>query len=110
MVLEAQLRICPGWGVGEGSGPSLGSPPAGFSWGVGSSAFQTEGAWDQHGKGPSIWDTFTHSGKGNVLGDETADVACNSYYKVQVSNGCACACVTEHHLARAGRDILGEPT
>lgn len=89
--------------MGEGSGPSLGSPPAGFSWGVGSSAFQTEGAWDQHGKGPSIWDTFTHSGKGNVLGDETADVACNSYYKVQVSDGCACACVTEYHLARAGR-------
>ncbi|XP_003121790.4 lactase-like protein [Sus scrofa] len=60
-----------------------GNFPLGFSWGVGSSAFQTEGAWDQDGKGPSIWDAFTHSRKGNVLGDETADVACNSYYKVQ---------------------------
>ncbi|KAB1277499.1 Lactase-like protein [Camelus dromedarius] len=60
-----------------------GTFPLGFSWGVGSSAFQTEGAWDQDGKGPSIWDAFTHSGKGNVLGDETADVACNGYYKVQ---------------------------
>ncbi|GAB5572347.1 lactase-like protein isoform X2 [Prionailurus iriomotensis] len=54
-----------------------------FSWGAGSSAFQTEGAWDQDGKGPSIWDAFTHSGKGKVLGDETADVACDGYYKVQ---------------------------
>ncbi|KAM5341104.1 lactase-like protein isoform 2-T3 [Glossophaga mutica] len=60
-----------------------GTFPLGFSWGVGSSAFQTEGAWDEEGKGPSIWDAFTHSGKGKVLGDETADVACNSYYKVQ---------------------------
>ncbi|XP_040825502.1 lactase-like protein [Ochotona curzoniae] len=60
-----------------------GTFPAGFSWGVGSSAYQTEGAWDQDGKGPSIWDAFTHSGKGKVLGDDTADVACDSYYKVQ---------------------------
>uniref|UniRef100_A0A5F5Q3Y0 Cytosolic beta-glucosidase n=2 Tax=Equus caballus TaxID=9796 RepID=A0A5F5Q3Y0_HORSE len=60
-----------------------GTFPLGFSWGVGSSAFQTEGAWDQDGKGPSIWDVFTHRRKGKVLGDETADVACNGYYKVQ---------------------------
>ena len=72
----------------ESPEPSSGSLLAGFSWGVGSSAFQTEGAWDQDGKGPSIWDAFTHSGKGKVLGDETADVACNGYYKVQVSEGC----------------------
>ncbi|MBZ3891186.1 Lactase-like protein [Sciurus carolinensis] len=60
-----------------------GTFPPGFSWGVGSSAYQTEGAWDQDGKGPSIWDAFTHSGKGKVLGDETADTACDGYYKVQ---------------------------
>lgn len=54
---------------------------------MGSSAFQTEGAWDQDGKGPSIWDAFTHSGKGKVLGEETADVACNGYYRIQVSKG-----------------------
>lgn len=71
---------------------SLPPTPAGFSWGVGSSAYQTEGAWDQDGKGPSIWDAFTHSGKGKVLGDDTADVACDSYYKVQVSGGGAGAC------------------
>lgn len=63
---------------------------------MGSSAFQTEGAWDQDGKGPSIWDAFTHSGKGKVLGEETADVACNGYYRVQVSEGCACGWVLEH--------------
>ncbi|XP_060240914.1 lactase-like protein isoform X2 [Meriones unguiculatus] len=59
-----------------------GTFPPGFSWGVGSSAYQTEGAWDQDGKGPSIWDAFTHGGKGQVPAD-TADAACDSYYKVQ---------------------------
>nr|XP_042137038.1 lactase-like protein isoform X5 [Peromyscus maniculatus bairdii] len=60
-----------------------GTFPPGFSWGVGSSAYQTEGAWDQDGKGPSIWDAFTHGRKGQVLGDDTADAACDSYYQVQ---------------------------
>ncbi|KAH0520372.1 Lactase-like protein [Microtus ochrogaster] len=60
-----------------------GTFPPGFSWGVGSSAYQTEGAWDQDGKGPSIWDAFTHSGEGRVLGADTADAACDSYYRVQ---------------------------
>lgn len=54
---------------------------------MGSSAYQTEDAWDQDGKGPSIWDTFTHGRKGQVLGGDTADSACDSYYKLQVSEG-----------------------
>ncbi|XP_007537683.1 lactase-like protein [Erinaceus europaeus] len=59
-----------------------GSFPQGFSWGVGSSAFQTEGAWEQDSKGPSVWDTFTLSGRGRAPGD-TAEVACDSYHRVQ---------------------------
>uniref|UniRef100_A0A3Q2CVA5 Klotho beta n=1 Tax=Cyprinodon variegatus TaxID=28743 RepID=A0A3Q2CVA5_CYPVA len=45
-----------------------------FLWGSGTSAFQTEGAWNQDGKGVSIWDYFTHSSD-----SETADVASDSY-------------------------------
>ncbi|XP_060115728.1 lactase-like protein isoform X1 [Heteronotia binoei] len=56
--------------------------PKGFLWGVGSSACQTEGAWDKAGKGPSIWDAFGHQG-GKVFMNHTADSACESYYKIK---------------------------
>ncbi|XP_028272220.1 beta-klotho isoform X2 [Parambassis ranga] len=49
--------------------------PSGFMWGTGTSAFQTEGAWNQDGKGTSVWDHFTHSHSTS----ETADVASDSY-------------------------------
>ncbi|XP_056295385.1 beta-klotho [Pseudoliparis swirei] len=53
--------------------------PSGFLWGSGTSAFQTEGSWDQVGKGPSIWDHFTHSNVRDELATETANVASDSY-------------------------------
>lgn len=45
-----------------------------FTWGVATSAYQTEGAWNTYGKGASIWDTFTNAkkfqkGNGNVAID-----------------------------------------
>uniref|UniRef100_A0A3B5KZG3 Klotho beta n=1 Tax=Xiphophorus couchianus TaxID=32473 RepID=A0A3B5KZG3_9TELE len=53
--------------------------PPGFIWGSGTSAFQNEGAWNQHGKGVSIWDHFTHSSTSDYFPRETADVASDSY-------------------------------
>ncbi|MED6234924.1 hypothetical protein ATANTOWER_008341 [Ataeniobius toweri] len=53
--------------------------PPGFLWGSGTSAFQTEGAWNQDGKGISIWDHFTHSSVSDRFQRETADVASDSY-------------------------------
>uniref|UniRef100_A0A3Q2R1W8 Klotho beta n=1 Tax=Fundulus heteroclitus TaxID=8078 RepID=A0A3Q2R1W8_FUNHE len=53
--------------------------PQGFLWGSGTSAFQTEGAWNQDGKGVSIWDRFTHSSARDPFPKETADVASDSY-------------------------------
>lgn len=41
------------------------------------SCFET-GGWNVDGKGPSIWDTFTHQ-KGKIFQDQTGDRACNSY-------------------------------
>jgi beta-glucosidase len=53
--------------------------PDGFLWGAATAAYQIEGAPDADGKGPSIWDTFTHS-PGTTHHGDTGDVACDSYY------------------------------
>ena len=49
-----------------------------FHWGVSTSAYQIEGAFDADGKGPSIWDYFT-SQKGNIWKNHHGRDACNFY-------------------------------
>lgn len=58
-----------------------GTFPKDFAWGVATASYQIEGAWDEDGKGVSIWDTFTHEGRSFEKQD--ADVACDSYHKIQ---------------------------
>lgn len=55
--------------------------PENFLWGTACAAFQCEGAWDEDGKGPSIWDVFCHS-PGHVKNRDTGDVACDSYHQL----------------------------
>jgi beta-glucosidase len=55
--------------------------PAGFVWGVATSAYQVEGAVHEDGRGPSIWDTFSHT-PGNIKGGVNADVASDHYHRV----------------------------
>jgi beta-glucosidase len=54
--------------------------PDGFLWGASTAAYQIEGAVREDGRGPSIWDAFTHL-PGNILGDDTGDVACDHYHR-----------------------------
>jgi len=52
--------------------------PPDFVFGTATAAFQVEGSPHADGKGPSIWDVFTHT-PGKVRGGQTADAACNTY-------------------------------
>jgi beta-glucosidase len=54
--------------------------PDGFLWGAATAAYQIEGAPDADGKGPSIWDTFSHT-PGKTYHGDTGDVACDSYHR-----------------------------
>ncbi len=60
------------------SGPGAEFPP-GFLWGVGTAAYQIEGAYDQGGRKPSIWDVFSHT-PGKTVDGATGDVACDDYH------------------------------
>ncbi len=54
--------------------------PKGFIWGAATASYQIEGAWDEEGKGESIWDRFSHT-PGKVYNGDTGDVACDHFHR-----------------------------
>jgi beta-glucosidase len=54
--------------------------PEGFTWGAATAAYQVEGAASADGKGPSVWDVFSHTPR-KVRGGDTGDIACDSYHR-----------------------------
>lgn len=51
-----------------------------FVWGSATASFQVEGAWNEDGKQPSIWDVFCHEGK-HIADSSSGDVACDHYHR-----------------------------
>lgn len=54
--------------------------PDGFLWGCATAAYQVEGAARADGRGPSIWDTFSHTA-GKVYQNQTGDIADDDYHR-----------------------------
>lgn len=50
-----------------------------FKWGISTSAYQIEGGWNEHGKGPSIWDEFS-KGKGRIRSGHNGEISCDFYH------------------------------
>ncbi len=55
--------------------------PPEFAWGTATAAYQVEGAVAEDGRGPSIWDTFSHTA-GRTANGDTGDVACDHYHRM----------------------------
>ncbi len=54
--------------------------PNNFLWGAATAAYQVEGAHDKDGKGPSIWDIFSHQ-PGTTYQDTNGDIAVDHYHR-----------------------------
>ncbi|MFG1925468.1 GH1 family beta-glucosidase [Cryptosporangium sp. NPDC048952] len=55
--------------------------PAEFVFGSATASYQIEGAATEDGRGPSIWDTFSHT-PGKVLNGDTGDIADDHYHRL----------------------------
>ncbi|GAA2104437.1 GH1 family beta-glucosidase [Streptomyces albiaxialis] len=60
--------------------PALTGLPPDFTFGTATAAYQIEGAHDEDGRGPSIWDTYCRE-PGRIEGAATGDVACDHYHR-----------------------------
>lgn len=59
--------------------PAFPELPAHFRFAA-TAAYQIEGAHDEDGRGPSVWDTYNHT-PGRAVGGATGDTACDHYHR-----------------------------
>ena len=82
--LGALSAAVPRVAAAERETPAIASPgrsfPRGFLWGSATASYQVEGAVSEDGRGPSIWDTFSHT-PGKTVGGATGDVADDHYHR-----------------------------
>ena len=53
-----------------------------FIWGAATASYQIEGSAFEGGRGPSVWDNFSHE-PGKVYGGHTGDTACGHYRRME---------------------------
>ncbi|MGZ7234587.1 family 1 glycosylhydrolase, partial [Streptococcus pyogenes] len=51
-----------------------------FLWGSASAAYQVEGAWNEDGKSPSVWDNYVRI-PGTTFKGTTGDIAVDHYHR-----------------------------
>lgn len=56
--------------------------PSDFVFGSATASYQIEGAAHEDGRGPSIWDTFSHT-PGKIVHGDTGDSACDHYHRLE---------------------------
>lgn len=54
--------------------------PKGFTWGTATASYQVEGAVEEDGRTPSIWDTYCAT-SGNIVDGSSGAVACDQYHR-----------------------------
>lgn len=79
--------------------------PDDFIWGTATAAYQIEGAAAEGGRGPSIWDTFSHT-PGNIQNNENGDVACDHYHRVDEDLDLIAGVVTNYRFSISWSRIL----
>jgi len=55
--------------------------PRDFAWGAATAAYQIEGAWNEDGKGESIWDVFCRI-PGVIEDGQSGEIACDHYHRL----------------------------
>ena len=60
--------------------------PKDFTWGAAAASYQIEGAANEDGKGPSVWDMFCKK-PGAIFQGHTGDVACDHYHRYREDVG-----------------------
>ena len=74
--------------------------PDGFAWGAATASYQIEGAVDEDGRRPSIWDTFART-PGAVHDGDTGDVADDHYHRYRETSRCSRTLAVTHYRSRS---------
>ena len=74
------LALAPHFAVAQDNQANGVTFPKSFFWGASTAAYQVEGAANEDGRGPSIWDEFARQ-PGKVINGDTGDVACDHYHR-----------------------------